>query len=44
MARFTPARYAPSTRPQKRMEPSSDDHRLTTDTQFGTSREPTCAT
>ncbi len=38
------ATYAPMTRPQKRIEPSSDDQRLTMETQVGTVREPTCAT
>jgi hypothetical protein len=30
--------------PQKRIEPSSDDQRLTIVTQVGIEREPTCAT
>ncbi len=38
------ATYAPITRPQKRIEPSSDDQRLTIETQVGTARDPTCAT
>src|ERR1700740_230327 len=34
----------PRMQPQKRIEPSSDDQRLTTVTHIGTSRDPTCAT
>ena len=35
------AMYAPMTRPQKRIDPSRDDQRLTSETQVGTEREPT---
>ena len=38
------ATYTPMTRPQKRIDPSSEDQRLTMETQVGTCREPTCAT
>src|SRR5688572_29949572 len=35
-AHVAPNTYNPITRPQNRIEPSSEDHRLTTATQFGT--------
>src|SRR3954462_14609990 len=38
------AMYTPITSPQKRIDPSSDDQRLTIETQVGTDRDPTCAT
>src|SRR5712664_1354894 len=38
------ATYTPITRPQKRIDPSRDDQRLTIETQMGTEREPTWAT
>src|SRR6267378_8303235 len=42
--RVATATYTPITRPQKRIDPSSDDQRLTIETQVGTDREPTWAT
>src|SRR5207253_8078664 len=41
VSRVAPAMYAPRIRPQKRIDPSSDDQRLTIVTQVGTSRDPT---
>jgi hypothetical protein len=38
------ATKAPITSPQKRIDPSSDDQRLTMVTQVGVESEPTCAT
>ena len=33
--------YTPITSPQNRIDPSSEDQRLTIDTQVGTARDPT---
>jgi hypothetical protein len=38
------AMYTPITRPQNRIDPSSEDQRLTMETHVGTDRDPTCAT
>src|ERR1051326_2429614 len=44
VSHVAPAMYTPRTKPQKRIEPSSDDQRLTIVTHVGTERDPTCAT